>query len=74
MRLHGFESLQVSHQPAKFGGNRLRGSEDIMVLVSLVISEDHVINGSCDLMCKSPPPKVTIQLSLVALETAVLEI
>ena len=81
MRLHGQESLKVSQQPTKFGGDRHFGSEDIMVLVSLVILEDHVIKGSCDFVCKSPPTKVepsksppTIQLSLVALETAVLEI
>ena len=74
MRLLGLDSLKVSHQPAKFGGDRHVGSEDIMVLVSLVILEEHVIKGSCDLMCKSPPTKVTIQLSLVALETAVVEI
>ena len=40
-------SLKVSHQPAKFEGNRLFGSEDIMVLVSFVILEDHVIKDSC---------------------------
>ena len=57
-----------------FGGDRHFGSEDIVVLVSLVILEDHVIKGSRDFMCKSPPTKVTIQLSLVALETTVLEI
>ena len=55
-------------------GDRHFGSEDIMVLVSLVISEGHVIKDSCDVMCKSPPTKITIQLSLVGLETAVLEI
>ena len=74
MRLHGWEFLEVSHQPAKFGGDMHFGGEDIMVLVSLVILEDHVIKGSCDFMRKSPPAKVTIQLSLAALETAVLEI
>ena len=68
------QSLKVSHQPAKFGGISHFGSEDIMVLVSLVILEDQVIKGSCDFMCKSPPTKVTIQPSLVALETAILEI
>ena len=45
-----------------------------MVLVSLVILDDHLIKGSCDFTYKSPPTKVTIQLNLVALETAVLEI
>ena len=73
MRLHGLESLKVSHKPANFGGDKDFGSEDIMVLVSLVILEDHVVKGTCEFMCKSPPTKVTIQLSLVALETAVLE-
>ena len=62
--------LLILVQPAKFGGDKLFGSEDIMVLVSLVILEDHVIKG----MCKSPPTKVTIQLSLVALEIPVLQI
>ena len=74
MRLHGWESLKVNNQPAKFGGDSLFGSEDIMVLVSLVILEDHVIKGSCDVMWKNPPMKVTIPQSLVALETAVVEI
>ena len=74
MQLHGSESLKVSHQPTKFGGDRHFGSEDIMILVSLVILEDHVIKGLCDFMCKSLSTKVTIQLSLVILETAVLEI
>ena len=48
MRLYGQESLKVSYQPAKFGGDKHFGSEDIMVSVSLVILEDHVIKGSCD--------------------------
>ena len=74
MRLNRQESVKVSHQPTKFGADRFFGSEDIMILVSLVILEDHVIKGSCDSMCKSSPTKVTIQLILVALETAVLEI
>ena len=45
-----------------------------MVLVSYEILEDHVIKGSCDFMCKNPSTKVIIQLSFVALETAVLGI
>ena len=35
---------------ARFGGRRYCGSKDIMLLVCHVISQHHVIKGSCDFM------------------------
>ena len=40
--------MKISYHPAKFGGHRLSDSSDIVVLVCQVISQDHVIKGSCD--------------------------
>ena len=45
-----------------------------MVLVCYVISQGHLIKGSCDSLTKSPWKEVTILLSLVAMETIVVEI
>ena len=45
-----------------------------MILVSYVISRDHVIKRSCDLMGRSPLRSVTSLLSLVAIRTHVVEI
>ena len=42
IRLYGQEPIKVSYHPAKFGGHRHTGSEDI-ILVCQVISQDHVI-------------------------------
>ena len=42
----GGNLFKVSHQPAKFGGHRHFSTGDI--LVYHVISQDHVIKGSCD--------------------------
>ena len=39
------ESIKVSYHPAKFGGHRHCGSENIMVLMCHVLLEDHVVKG-----------------------------
>ena len=44
----------ISHHSAKFGGYRHCGSGNIMVLVSHMISQDHVIKEACDFMGRSP--------------------
>ena len=43
-------SVHLSYHPAKFGGHRDCGSKDIMVLLCLVLSQDHAIKASCDFM------------------------
>ena len=50
----GWEPLMVSYHPAKFGGNRHFGSEDVMVSICHVISQDHVIQASCDFIGGEP--------------------
>ena len=42
-----------------------------MVLVSHVISQDHVVKGSCDFMGRSPSKKVTFLPSFVVTGTLV---
>ena len=49
----------ASHTIAKLGGQRHRGSGDIMVLVRRVISQDHVIQGSYEFMGGTPHVKST---------------
>ena len=44
----------ASNKLAKFFGHRDRGSRDIMILTFCVISQDHVIKGSCNFMGKNP--------------------
>ena len=44
----------VSYCLAKYGGHRHCGSEQIMILVFLVILEDHLIKKSCEVMGNSP--------------------
>ena len=55
-----WEPLKVSHQPAKFGGHRHFSTGDI--LVYHVISQDHVIKGSCD--CGKQPGKVIYHIAM----------
>ena len=45
-------------KPARFGSHRNCGSGDIILLVCHVISQDHMIKGSCVLICRSPLRKV----------------
>ena len=52
-------SLKVSHHPATFCGRRHCGSGDIMVLVCHVISPNHLIVCSFDVMSKSQSLKVS---------------
>ena len=42
--------LKVSHHPAKFGGRRHCGKEDIMVLVYHITLQDHVMERPRGLM------------------------
>ena len=44
----------ASHQFAKFGGHRHCDSENIMILGYHVISQDHIIKGSCDFIGRNP--------------------
>ena len=37
------EPFMISHNPAKFSGNRHRGSGDIIVLICNIILQDNVI-------------------------------
>ena len=61
----------ASSQLAMFGGYRHCSSEDV-ILVCHVISQDHVIKGSCDFAGRSPTSYILP--SLVALGTVVVEI
>ena len=56
MWLYGWKSLKVSHHSAKFCAQRDCGSGD-MVLIDHLISQDHVIKGSCDFMGETPHGK-----------------
>ena len=51
--------------PAKFVGHRHCDSGDGMFLIFQVISQDHVIKGSCVFMGGSPLSQVTILPSLL---------
>ena len=64
----------ASHQFAKFGGYRHCDSENIMILGYHVISQDHIIKGSCDFIGRNPSRYVMILPSLVAIGTVVVEI
>ena len=39
----------MSYHPASSGGRSSSGSGVIMILVCLMISQDHVVKGSCNL-------------------------
>ena len=43
----------ISHHPTKFRGHRHCDSGDIISLACHVISQDHVIKWSCDVMGSS---------------------
>ena len=73
-QLHGWDSLKVSHYPAKFCGHRRIGIGDIMVFVCHVISNDHVIRGSSNFMGRSLSRKVFVFPSLVTIGTVIVEI
>ena len=46
-------AIKVGYYLAKFGDHRHSDGGDIVVLVSHMISEDHVIKGSCDIIGRS---------------------
>ena len=56
----------VVHTPAKLSGDRHYDSEDLMILVYQVVSEDH--------LCRSSSRLVTMLPSLMAIRTVVVEI
>ena len=64
----------VSHSPAKFGGHRHCGSEDMMFLICHAILQDHVSQKEYIFLARSPWKYVNILSSLVAIDTAVVEI
>ena len=72
-QLSGWKPLKVSHHPAKFGGHRLCGIRDIMVLVCHMISQDHKIKGLCDSMGIILSRCVTILQRMVVIGTLVVE-
>ena len=51
--LYGYNPLKASQYLTKFGGNRDCGSDDVIVLVFHVISQDHLIKESYDFIVKS---------------------
>ena len=48
------EPPQGKSAPCQFGGHRHSRRGDLLVLVSHMILQDHLIKGSCDLMGRSP--------------------
>ena len=64
----------VSQHPPKLGGHTHCGCEDIMVLVGHVISQDHVIKGTCDFTGRRLSRQVTILSSLETIGIVVTEI
>ena len=70
---YGYKPLNVSHQPAKFCGQRNYGRENTMILVFHVISQDHVIKGSSNIMGRNLSRLVTILRSFVVIGLAVVE-
>ena len=67
------EFIKLGYHPVKFGGHKHSDNGDIMVLVCHVISQDHVIKGLYDFEDRSLSREVIILLSLVAIETVVVE-
>ena len=63
----------MRHHRNQFLSQKRSGSGDIMVLDSHLISQDQVIIGSYDFMCKNSLKKVTILASLVVIATLVVE-
>ena len=69
-----WDPLMISQPPARFGGRSHRRSGDKMDLVCHKISQDYVTKGLNVIMSKNPLRLVTILLSLVAIDTVVVEI
>ena len=57
---YGEEAIHAIYHLPKFGGHRHCGSEDVLILVCHVISQDHVIKDDVTLNGRSPSRYVTI--------------
>ena len=68
------EPIKIIHHAAKFGAHMHSSSGDIMVFASHVTLQDHVIKESCDFMSRSPIKQVNLSLSLVVIDTTVVEL
>ena len=69
------EPFKVGYHPAKSVSHRHSDNWDIVVLVCHVVSQDHVIKGSCDFIGRSPSRyHVTTLPSLMAIGTLIVEI
>ena len=64
----------MSYHFSKFDGHSHSGGEVKMILVYIVISQDHLIKVPNNLMCGSPSWEVTTLPSLVAIGIAGVEI
>ena len=64
----------LSYHPAKSGGYKHSGSEDIMNFVCHVTSRDHVIKALNDFIARSSLRYVTILPGLAAIGTVVVKI
>ena len=71
MWIYEYDPIMVSHASAKLGGNRHRGTGDFRLHI---ISQDHVIRGSSNTMCRSPSKLVIKLPGSVAISTLVVEI
>ena len=64
----------VSYHSTKFGGTRPCSVGDITSLICHVTSQNHVIKGSCDLMCGDSSFYITFLPSLAVISLLVVEI
>ena len=46
--------MELDYHFVKFVGYKYCKSKDVMILISYVISQDHVMKGLCNLIGKSP--------------------
>ena len=69
-----WKALTLSLHLAMFGDNWSAASRDIKYLICRVISRNHVIEGSCNLMSRSSSLLVTILPSLIATDSGILDI
>ena len=69
--IRGSDSPSVSYHSAKFGGHRYCGRKGISFFN---FSRDHVIKRSLGFEGWVPPPQVTMLPSLVAIDTAEMQI
>ena len=66
--------LKVSHHPIKFGGHTHCYIGDIMILVCCMISQDHIIRGSCAFIGSGPLTWIIIVSRMVAIDALIVEI